>query len=96
VHQDQVTRTAQAQKSVGRIQRFLRIAALLYALIEIWTIQPHPSFTQDFIDGLSRTLRQGVVPDHQLESASRPVGAPTDNAKNRRPTLQTSFKKERL
>jgi len=59
---------------------------------QIWTIQLHPEFTQDFITGLIRTRGQGVVRDHQLESA-RPSWAPPLTTRKSRPTLQDFLKK---
>ncbi len=92
-HQDQVTELPQGAKVVGASD-FCANAALLYD-DQIWTIQPHPEFTQDFIDGLIRTRGKGVVPDHQLESASALLGAPTDNAKIAA-HIADFLKKERL
>ena len=73
---------------------FCANAALLYD-DQIWTIQPHPEFTQDFIDGLIRTRGKGVVPDHQLQAASALLDAPTDNAKIA-DHIADFLKKERL
>jgi len=92
-HQDQVTELPQGAKVVGASD-FCANAALLYD-DQIWTIQPHPEFTQDFIDGLIRTRGKGVVPDHQLASASALLGAPTDNAKIA-DHIADFLKKERL
>ena len=92
-HQDQVTQLPDGAKVVGASD-FCANAALLYD-DHIWTIQPHPEFTQDFIDGLIRTRGKGVVPDHQLQAASALLDAPTDNAKIA-DHIADFLKKERL
>jgi GMP synthase (glutamine-hydrolysing) len=92
-HQDQVTQLPEGAKVVGASD-FCANAALLYD-DHIWTIQPHPEFTQDFIDGLIRTRGKGVVPDHQLQAASALLDAPTDNAKIA-DHIADFLKKERL
>jgi len=92
-HQDQVTQLPDGAKVVGASD-FCANAALLYD-DHSWTIQPHPEFTQDFIDGLIRTRGKGVVPDHQLQAASALLDAPTDNAKIA-DHIADFLKKERL
>lgn len=77
-HQDQVTELPQGAKVVGSSD-FCANAALLYD-DHIWTIQPHPEFDADFIDGLIRTRGKGVVPDALLEAATTRLDAPTNNA----------------
>ncbi len=77
-HQDQVTALPKGAKVVGSSD-FCANAALLYD-DQIWTIQPHPEFNADFIDGLIRTRGKGVVPDEQLAAAAKRLDTPTNNA----------------
>ena len=91
-HQDQVTALPADAKVVGSSE-FCANAALLYD-DNIWTIQPHPEFGHDFIDGLIRTRGRGVVPDRQLDAAAALLDAPTDNAKIA-DHIADFFKKER-
>ena len=91
-HQDQVTAIPSSATVVGSSD-FCANAALLYD-DQIWTIQPHPEFGSDFIDGLIRTRGKGVVPDHQLEAASALLENPTNNA-DIATHIADFFKKER-
>ncbi|MBW4963247.1 type 1 glutamine amidotransferase [Sulfitobacter sp. CW3] len=91
-HQDQVTALPKGAKVVGS-SNFCANAALLYD-DQIWTIQPHPEFSADFIDGLIRTRGKGVVPDDQLAAATTRLDAPTNNA-DIAAYIADFFKKER-
>ena len=91
-HQDQVTALPQGAQVVGSSE-FCANAALLYD-DQIWTIQPHPEFNADFIDGLIRTRGKGVVPDDQLAAAATRLDAPTNNA-DIATHIAEFFKKER-
>ncbi|WP_176248482.1 MULTISPECIES: type 1 glutamine amidotransferase [unclassified Sulfitobacter] len=91
-HQDQVTALPQGAQVVGSSE-FCANAALLYD-DQIWTIQPHPEFNADFIDGLIRTRGKGVVPDAQLSAAATRLDAPTNNADIAK-HIAEFFKKER-
>ncbi|MBQ0805822.1 MAG: type 1 glutamine amidotransferase [Sulfitobacter sp.] len=91
-HQDQVTVLPQGAQVVGSSE-FCANAALLYD-DQIWTIQPHPEFNADFIDGLIRTRGKGVVPDAQLSAAATRLDAPTNNADIAK-HIAEFFKKER-
>jgi len=77
-HQDQVTTLPEGARVVGSSD-FCANAMLAYG-DTIWTLQPHPEFGADFIDGLIKTRGKGVVPDAQLEAASATLTTPTDNA----------------
>lgn len=77
-HQDQVTELPQDARVVGSSD-FCANAMLAYG-DTIWTVQPHPEFGADFIDGLIRTRGKGVVPDDQLVVASNNLALPTDNS----------------
>ena len=76
-HQDQVTAKPDAAKTIGSSD-FCAHAALLYDDV-FWTIQPHPEYGHDFIEGLINTRGKGVVPDAQLAAASRTLGTPLNN-----------------
>lgn len=77
-HQDQVTqRPAEARVLAGNA--FCKNAILAYG-DSIWTLQPHPEYGTDFIDGLIRTRGRGVVPDPILDSASANLAGPVNNA----------------
>lgn len=76
-HQDQVVdRPASAR--VLASNSFCENAVLAYG-DHIWTVQPHPEFGADFIDGLIRGRGQGVVPDDLLNMATANLDRPTDN-----------------
>lgn len=77
-HQDQVTALPEGAEVIGASD-FCAYAALRYD-DRIWTIQPHPEFGHDFIDGLLKTRGKGVVPEHQLQAAAASLDAPIDNA----------------
>jgi GMP synthase-like glutamine amidotransferase len=91
-HQDQVTALPQGAQVVGSSD-FCANAALLYDN-QIWTIQPHPEFNADFIDGLIRTRGKGVVPDDKLADAAKLLDDPTNNA-DIAAYIAEFFKKER-
>ena len=76
-HQDQVVERPQAAEVIGSTD-FCENAALLYD-DRIWTIQPHPEYGHDFIEGLINTRGKGVVPDAQLATASTMLGTPLNN-----------------
>jgi GMP synthase (glutamine-hydrolysing) len=77
-HQDQVTRLPEAARVVGSSD-FCAHAMLAYG-DTIWTLQPHPEFGPEFIDGLIRTRGKGVVPDDQLATATAKLSEPLDNS----------------
>ena len=77
-HQDQVTRLPEGARVVGSTD-FCAHAMLAYG-DTIWTVQPHPEFGPDFIDGLIRTRGKGVVPDDQLAAASAKLSEPLDSS----------------
>lgn len=76
-HQDQVVELPEGARVVGSSD-FCANAMLAYG-DSIWTIQPHPEFGSDFIDGLIRTRGKGVVPDNQLEAANSALSLPVNN-----------------
>ncbi len=78
-HQDQVTEKPTDARVIASSD-FCANAALVYDDRAL-TIQPHPEFDADFIDGLIRTRGRGVVPDHRLDAASAQLDAPLDTRK---------------
>ena len=77
-HQDQVV-VAPREATAIASSPFCANAALVYG-DKIWTIQPHPEFDADFIDGLVRTRGKGVVPETLLSDALARLGTATDEA----------------
>lgn len=78
-HQDQVTGLPEGARVLGS-NDFCKNAVIAYG-DTIWTVQPHPEFDNDFVDGLIRTRGRGVVPDNLLDDATRRLDVPNDNAK---------------
>lgn len=78
-HQDQVTELPAGARVVGGTD-FCRYASMEYDGL-IWTMQPHPEFSRDFVDGLIRTRGKGVVPDDQLSEASARLDMPLSQNK---------------
>ena len=76
-HQDQVVELPQGAQVVGSSD-FCTNAMLTYG-DSIWTLQPHPEFGSDFINGLIQNRGKGVVPDAQLAQASTGLDRPNDN-----------------
>lgn len=66
-HQDQVTKAPEGAKTVASTN-FCAHAALTIG-DHIYTIQPHPEFTADFVTGLAETRAKGIVPDPQRLAA---------------------------
>ncbi|WP_425038375.1 type 1 glutamine amidotransferase [Primorskyibacter sp. S187A] len=76
-HQDQVVTLPEGAEVIAKSD-FCAHAALLYK-DRAFTVQWHPEFQADFIDGLIRTRGRGVVPDELLEAAAANLDAPVDN-----------------
>ena len=76
-HQDQVVELPHDARVVGSSD-FCANAMLAYGE-SIWTVQAHPEFPAEFIDGLIKTRGKGVVPENQLEAATAVLPEPTDN-----------------
>ncbi|KIN64430.1 Glutamine amidotransferase class I-like protein [Sulfitobacter noctilucicola] len=91
-HQDQVTAKPDAAKTIGSSD-FCAHAALLYDDI-FWTIQPHPEYGHDFIEGLLRYRGKGIVPDDQIAKARARLELPLDSRKIADQMI-AFFKKER-
>lgn len=78
-HRDQVTK-APAGAQVLATAETCGIAALGYG-DTMFSVQPHPEFLPEFVDGLMRTRGPGLVPDDLMAAARRrldtPLSAPT-------------------
>jgi len=78
-HQDQVVEKPEGAKVVARTD-FCANAALLYD-DRMFSVQPHPEFSKEFIDGLIKVRGPGLVPDGVLAEATRRIEAPLDSPK---------------
>lgn len=76
-HQDQVTELPDGARVLGSSD-FCKNAILGYG-DTVWTIQPHPEFSNAFIEGLINTRGRGVVPDDLLDQATTLLNEPNDN-----------------
>lgn len=78
-HQDQVvTRPKSARVLAGN--DFCENGILAYG-DHIWTVQPHPEFSNSFVQCLIEKRGRGVVPDPILERAAAGLSTPVDNLK---------------
>lgn len=91
-HQDQVIEKPSSAEVIGATD-FCANAALVYDDL-FWTIQPHPEYQSDFIDGLIRYRGKGLVPEDQLEAARAKLDTPLDSPKIAE-QMTAFFKKER-
>ena len=73
-HRDQVTLAPEGAKVVAS-NPFCANAALLYD-DRAFTVQAHPEFRPEFIDGLMQTRGKGLVPDEVMAKAARRLGDP--------------------
>lgn len=76
-HRDQVVQVPQGACVVGR-NDFCRNAALLYD-DRIFSVQAHPEFRNEFVDGLMRTRGPGLVPDDLMAAARDRFSTPLDS-----------------
>ncbi|MDW4499634.1 type 1 glutamine amidotransferase [Sulfitobacter sp. D35] len=91
-HQDQVVEKPEEAEVIAH-NDFCRYAGLAYG-DRIWTIQPHPEYDSDFIDGLIRTRGQGLVDPGILAAATAQLDTPTDRMDVAR-RMAEFFRKER-
>lgn len=77
-HQDQVTVLPEGAQVQGQ-NEFCQYAMLSYG-DQIWTVQAHPEFSNEFVAGLMRTRGKGVVPENLMQDAANRQTAPDDNA----------------
>lgn len=73
-HRDQVTEVPQGAKVVAS-NAFCANAALVYDT-RAFTVQAHPEFKDEFVDGLMKTRGKGVVPDDLMAEAGARLGTP--------------------
>jgi len=73
-HRDQVTEKP-ANASVLATNDFCTNAALIYD-DRMLTVQAHPEFRPEFIDGLMQTRGKGLVPDEVMAAASKRLSDP--------------------
>lgn len=73
-HQDQVTVAPAEAKRIAS-SPFCENAAFVYDT-RAFTIQAHPEFGDDFVQGLIEKRGRGKVPDHQLDAAAAKLGTP--------------------
>ncbi|EEE36774.1 glutamine amidotransferase, class I [Rhodobacteraceae bacterium KLH11] len=78
-HQDQVVELPEGAVVTGS-NAFCRNAMITYG-DTIWTVQAHPEYGSDFIQGLIATRGKGVVPDDLMRAAANRQDVPDDNAK---------------
>lgn len=76
-HQDQVIEKP-ANAEVAGCNDFCRNAALVYG-DRMFTVQAHPEFKSDFVDGLMKTRGKGVVPDRLMQEAGARLDQPIDD-----------------
>ena len=91
-HRDQVVEKPAQAEVIGSTD-FCANAALLYG-DHFWTIQPHPEYGHDFLEGLLEHRGKGLVPDTQIEEARNKLGAPLDSSRIAA-RMTEFFKKER-
>ncbi|SEN17851.1 GMP synthase-Glutamine amidotransferase [Gemmobacter aquatilis] len=72
-HQDQVVEKP-AMAEVAACSDFCQNAALVYG-DRAFTVQAHPEFKDDFVDGLMKTRGKGVVPDALMAEAGARLGS---------------------
>jgi GMP synthase (glutamine-hydrolysing) len=76
-HQDQVTQIPADARVIGQ-NNFCENAFLLYGN-RAFTLQAHPEFEAEFIEGLARTRAPGVVPTDLIEAAYQALDNPIQN-----------------
>ncbi len=76
-HQDQVTELPPGAVTIAS-NDFCKNAAILYGDRAL-TVQAHPEFSADFVDGLINTRGRGVVPDDILDAAIDDLDEPTNS-----------------
>jgi GMP synthase-like glutamine amidotransferase len=76
-HRDQVTVKPEAATRIAT-NAFCENAALLYD-DRMLTVQAHPEFKPEFVDGLMRTRGPGLVPDNLMAEARKKLNQPLDS-----------------
>ena len=78
-HQDQVVEAPALAQRIGG-NGFCENAGLLYGK-QALSVQPHPEFEDDMMEGLILSRGPGVVPDARLDYARSMLGRGNDNAR---------------
>ena len=78
-HQDQVVAAPDGATRLAT-NAFCENAALVYGH-RAFTVQAHPEFESDFIDGLATHRAPGVVPQDLIDAAKATLDQPNDNAR---------------
>jgi len=73
-HQDQVIELPKDARVIGS-STFCKYAMLAYG-DKVLTVQPHPEFSDHFVEGLIKYRAKGVVPDDLLQVATSRIGTP--------------------
>ena len=73
-HRDQVTRAPESARVIAT-NEFCANAALLYD-DRAFTVQAHPEFRPEFVDGLMKTRGKGLVPDDVMAAAAARLADP--------------------
>jgi GMP synthase-like glutamine amidotransferase len=76
-HRDQVVKVPEAAEVVAT-NEFCENAALLYD-DRMFSVQAHPEFPNDFVEGLMRTRGPGLVPDDLMAAARDRFDDPLDS-----------------
>ncbi len=76
-HRDQVVEKP-ADAEVAASNAFCANAALIYG-DRMFTVQAHPEFRPEFIDGLMKTRGKGLVPDALMAEATARLDLPLDD-----------------
>lgn len=77
-HRDQVTERPEGAE-VAATNPFCENAALVYG-DRAFTVQAHPEFSDEFVDGLMKTRGKGLVPDALMAEAEKRLGHPNSSA----------------
>jgi len=76
-HQDQVTSPPPGAQTIAS-SPFCQYAGLAYDTRGL-SVQAHPEFADEFVEGLIDTRGRGLVPDTVLDEAREKLGAPLDS-----------------
>lgn len=92
-HRDQVTEVPKAAQVIAT-NEFCANAALLYDDRAL-TVQAHPEFRPEFVDGLMKTRGKGLVPDDLMAKAADRLDKPL-NDKTMAAQIAAFFKQPRI
>lgn len=73
-HQDQVTELPPGARPLAQ-NEFCAYPALIYS-DRAFTVQAHPEFRDDFVEGLMAARGRGVVPEPVMQAAAQRLGKP--------------------